>query len=63
MLPPRETPATTEAGLCGFLEGNVMPWFETRRKELANCALIREQAFGEALEPLRLRTGRLGIVR
>ena len=31
-----------------------MPWFETRRKELANCALIREQAFGEALDPLRL---------
>jgi len=63
MLPPRETPATTEAGLCGFLEGNVMPSFETRRKELANCALIREQAFGEALDPLRLRLADLGIAK
>jgi hypothetical protein len=61
MLPPRETPATTEAGLCGFLEGNVMPWFETRRKELVNCALIREQAFGEALDPLRLGLADFGI--
>ena len=25
----------------------LMPWFETRRKELANPPLLREQAFGE----------------
>jgi hypothetical protein len=36
-----------------------MPWFETRRKELANRPLIREQAFGEALDPDMLeRLGR-----
>jgi hypothetical protein len=47
-----EEPATAdEAGLRRFLEGTVMPWFETRRKEIANRPLIREQAFGEALDP------------
>jgi hypothetical protein len=35
------------------------PWFETRKKELANRALIREQAFGEALDADELeRLGR-----
>jgi hypothetical protein len=29
----------------------VLPWFETLRKELANRLLIRELAFGEALDP------------
>jgi hypothetical protein len=28
----------------------VLSWFETRKKELANRPLIREQAFGEALD-------------
>jgi hypothetical protein len=36
-------------GLRRFLEEEVLPWFDTRRKELANRPLIREQAFGEAL--------------
>jgi hypothetical protein len=27
------------------------PWFENRKKELANRPLIREHAFGEALDP------------
>jgi hypothetical protein len=30
-----------------FLEGKVPPWFEMRKKELANRPLIREQAFRE----------------
>jgi hypothetical protein len=29
----------------------VLPWFETRKKELANRPLIREQAFGVARQP------------
>jgi hypothetical protein len=58
-----EEPATPdEAGLRRFLEGAVMPWFETRRKELANRPLIREQAFGEALDPDKLeRLGRYEV--
>jgi len=32
----------------------VLPWFETRKKELANRPLIREQAFGEALDANKL---------
>ena len=39
-----------------------MPWFETRRKELGNRPLIREQAFGEALDPDKLeRLGRYEV--
>jgi len=58
-----EEPATAdEAGLRRFLEGTVMPWFETRRKELANRPLICEQAFGEALDPDKLeRLGRYKV--
>jgi len=41
-------------GLRGFLEGEVLPWFENRKKELANRPLIREQAFGEALDADKL---------
>jgi hypothetical protein len=37
-----------------FLENDVMPWFQQRRRELENRDLIRAQAFGEALEPDRL---------
>ena len=50
------------AGLRRFLEGEVLPWFATRRKELANRPLIREQAFGEALDPDKLeRLGRYEV--
>ena len=58
-----EEPATPdEAGLRHFLEGNVLPWFETRKKELANRPLIRDQAFGEALDPDKLeRLGRYEV--
>jgi hypothetical protein len=58
-----EAPATPDAeGLRRFIEGEVLPWFEMRRKELANRALIREQAFGEALDPGKLeRLGRYEV--
>jgi hypothetical protein len=58
-----ETPLTADAdGLRGFLEGEVFPWFENRKKELANRPLIREQAFGEALDPDKLeRLGRYEV--
>ena len=58
-----EEPATAdEEGLRRFLEGTVMPWFETRKKELANRPLIREQAFGETLDPDKLeRLGRYEV--
>lgn len=49
-----ETPTADVEGLRGFLEGEVLPWFDARRKELANRAPIREQAFGESLDPDKL---------
>ncbi len=50
-----EEPPTTDAeGLRRFLESEVLPWFDSRRVELANRPLIREQAFGEALDPDKL---------
>jgi hypothetical protein len=40
----------------------VLPWFEARKKELANRPLIREQAFGESLDPDKLeRLGRYEV--
>jgi hypothetical protein len=58
-----DEPATADAeGLRRFLEGNVLPWFEARRKELTNRPLIREQAFGESLDPDKLeRLGRYEV--
>ncbi|MBM4228302.1 MAG: hypothetical protein FJ164_11220 [Gammaproteobacteria bacterium] len=49
-----EIPAADADGLRGFLETKILPWYETRRKELLNRPLIRDQAFGEALEPVKL---------
>jgi hypothetical protein len=50
-----EKPATAdEGGLRRFLESEVLQWFEGRKRELANRRLIREQAFGEALDPDKL---------
>ena len=62
-LGEREEPATAGVeGLRRFLEGEVLPWFENRKKELANRPLIREQAFGEALDPDTLeRLGRYEV--
>ncbi len=56
-------PATAdEAGLRRFLQAEVLPWFETRERELANRPLIRQQAFGEALDPDKLeRLGRYEV--
>jgi hypothetical protein len=58
-----EEPATADPeGLRRFIESEVLPWFETRKKELANRPLIREQAFGESLDPDKLeRLGRYEI--
>jgi hypothetical protein len=58
-----DEPATADAqGLRRFLEGEVLPWFEARKKELANRPLIREQAFGESLDPGKLeRLGRYEV--
>ena len=58
-----EEPYTADAeGLRQFLEGEVLPWFEKRRKELVNRPLIREQAFGEAFDPDKLeRPGRYEV--
>jgi hypothetical protein len=56
-------PATADVeGLRCFLQGEVLPWFDNRKKELANRPLIREQAFGEALDPDKLeRLGRYEV--
>jgi hypothetical protein len=50
-----EQPYTADSpGLLRFLESRILTWYTTRRKELENRPLIREQAFGEALDPDRL---------
>jgi hypothetical protein len=41
-------------GLRRFIETEVMPWFENRRRHFANRPLVRDQAFGESLEPDKL---------
>jgi hypothetical protein len=58
-----EEPATADTdGLRRFLDEQVLPWFENRKKELANRPLIRDQAFGEALDPDKLeRLGRYEV--
>jgi hypothetical protein len=58
-----EEPFTADAeGLRRFLEGEVLPWFEARKKELASRPVIREQAFGESLDPDKLeRLGRYEV--
>ena len=58
-----EDAATADAmGLRRFLDGEVLPWLATRKKELANRPLIREQAFGEALDADKLeRLGRYEV--
>jgi hypothetical protein len=40
----------------------MLPWFENRKKQLANRPLTREQAFGEALDPDKFeRLGRYEV--
>ena len=58
-----EKAATADVeGLRRFLEEEVLPWLESRKKEFANRPLIREQAFGESLDPDKLeRLGRYEV--
>ena len=45
-----------------FLETEVRDWFAKRKQELANRPLIRDQAFGEALDDSKLeRLGRYEV--
>lgn len=37
-----------------FIEGDLLSYFENRKKELANRPLIREQAYGESLDVNKL---------
>jgi hypothetical protein len=50
----RQPYSADTAGLRGFLEGEILPRLARRGKELSNRPLIREQAFGEALDPAKL---------
>jgi hypothetical protein len=63
VLEEDEEPFTADPdGLLRFLESKVLPWFEDRKKQLDNRPLIREQAFGEALDPDKLeRLGRYEV--
>ena len=58
-----EQPATANRdSLMRFLTDEVLPWFDTRRQDLRNRPLIREQAYGEALNPDKLeRLGRYEV--
>jgi len=47
-------PTPDADGLRLFLETEVLPWFETRKIELANRPLIRQHAIGEAHNRERL---------
>jgi hypothetical protein len=50
-----EAPATEDTeGQRRFLEAEVLPWLETRKREIAKRPLIRDQAFGETLDPDKL---------
>ena len=62
-LEQNEEPFTADVeGLRRFLEVKVFPSFENRKKELDYRPLIREQAFGEALDPDKLeRLGRYEV--
>src|SRR5215203_1438557 len=50
----REPYSADAKGLVRFLQEEVGPWYENRRRELEQRPLIQSQAFGEALEPRRL---------
>jgi hypothetical protein len=58
-----EEAATADVeGLRRFIEAEVLPWFETRKQDIANRPLICEQAFGESLDPDNLeRLGRYEV--
>jgi hypothetical protein len=57
-------PATTDAdALLHFLGTEVLPWFESRKKDMANRPLILEQAFGERSTPSKSPTLLSRIIR
>jgi hypothetical protein len=58
-----EEPATADVeGLRRFLEGKILPWFDKRKEEISRRPLLREQAFGESLDPDKLeRLGRYEV--
>ncbi len=58
-----EEAATADvAGLRGFIEEKVLPWFEERREEIGRRPLLRDQALGESLDPEKLeRLGRYEV--
>jgi hypothetical protein len=58
-----EAPAAADAGsLRRLLESALLPWLANRQQQLANRPLVREQAFGEALDPDKLeRLGRYEV--
>ena len=63
VLEENEEPGTADAdGLRRFLESKVLPWFDERKEEIARRPLLREQAFGESLDPDKLeRLGRYEV--
>jgi hypothetical protein len=50
-----QTPYSEDAeSLRRFLETEIIPWYDNRRREIDNRPLIRAQAFGDAVAPGRL---------
>jgi len=50
-----EEPATPDADcLRQFLEDEVLPWYRNKPSDIAHRPLIREQAYGEALDAFKL---------
>jgi hypothetical protein len=57
-----EPPTADVDGLRRFLENEVLPWFEKRKEEIDRRPLLRDQAFGESLDPDKLeRLGRYEV--
>jgi hypothetical protein len=63
VLEENERPGTADVdGLRHFLENKVIPWFANRREEIGQRPLLRDQAFGESLNPDKLeRLGRYEV--
>ncbi len=58
-----DQPATADAqGLRRFLKVKVLPWLDQHREEISRRPLLRDQAFGELLDPDKLeRLGRYEV--